>query len=217
MNKLKQLLPKKLITNSFHKLYYYSRKTTWNSTSWLGLPISKCPLDLWTYQEIIFEVQPDVIIETGTGSGGSTLFFASLCELTNKGKVISIELGDMSDKPQHKRITYLLGSSTSKEILQQVQQLISDDKKVLVNLDSEHTKKHVLEELKLYSKLVTVGSYIIVEDTNIGGHPVKPDYYPGPMEAVKEFLKTNSDFIIDKNREKFYLTFNPNGYLKRVK
>lgn len=206
-----------MITNSFHKLYYYSRKTTWNSTSWLGLPISKCPLDLWTYQEIIFEVQPDVIIETGTGSGGSTLFFASLCELTNKGKVISIELGDMSDKPQHKRITYLLGSSTSKEILQQVQQLISDDKKVLVNLDSEHTKKHVLEELKLYSKLVTVGSYIIVEDTNIGGHPVKPDYYPGPMEAVKEFLKTNSDFIIDKNREKFYLTFNPNGYLKRVK
>jgi len=217
MNKLKRLLLKRFIVNNFHKLYYHSRKTTWNNTFWLGVPVAKCPLDLWNYQEIIFEVQPDVIIEAGPGCGGSTLFFASLCDLINKGRVISIELGDVSQKPQHKRIRYLSGSSISKEIEQQVQQLISDADKVLVDLDSDHTKEHVLQELTIYSKLVTPGSYIIVEDTNIAGHPIKPHRYPGPMEAVKEFLKTNPNFIIDKGREKFYLTFNPNGYLKRVK
>ncbi len=172
---------------------------------------------MWNYQEIIFEVQPDVIIETGAGSGGGTLFFASLCELMNKGRVISIELGDISEKPRHKRITYLSGSSTSAEVMQQLRKLINHNDKVLVNLDSEHTKKHVLQELSLYSQLVAPGSYIIVEDTNIAGHPVKPEHYPGPMEAVQEFLKDNPNFIIDKSREKFYLTFNPNGYLKRVK
>jgi len=221
MNKLKRLLLKRylkrFIVNSFHKLYYHTETTTWHNTFWLGIHTDKCPLDLWNYQEIIFEVEPDVIIETGTGCGGSSLFFASICDLINKGRVISIDLEDVSKKPQHKRIRYLSGSSISKEIEKQVQQLVSDDDKVLVDLDSDHTKEHVLQELTIYSKLVTPDSYIIVEDTNLGGHPVKPHRYPGPMEAVKEFLKTNPNFIIDKSREKFYLTFNPNGYLKRVK
>jgi cephalosporin hydroxylase len=85
----------------------------------------------------------------------------------------------------------------------------------MVILDSDHHKDHVLRELEIYSKFVTNGSYIIVEDTNINGHPVRPKFGPGPTEAVKEFLKGSRDFVIDKSREKFFLTFNPNGYLKK--
>jgi len=87
----------------------------------------------------------------------------------------------------------------------------------MVILDSDHSKGHVLSELKIYSKFVTKGSYIIVEDTNINNHPVFPDFGPGPMEAVEEFLKENKDFSVDRSREKFYLTFNPKGFLQKRK
>ena len=98
----------------------------------------------------------------------------------------------------------------------QVGKLISDKDKVMVILDSDHHKEHVLNELRIYGKFVTKESYIIVEDTNINGHPVYPDFGPGPMEAVEEFLRENKNFVIDKTREKFYLTFNPRGYLKKI-
>jgi len=177
----------------------------------------KCPLDLWIYQEIIFEVKPDVMIECGTANGGSALFLASMCDLVNNGKVITIDIEDKEGRPTHKRIKYLLGSSTSIEVVEQVRKLISDKDKVMVILDSDHSKGHVLSELKIYSKFVTKGSYIIVEDTNINGHPVFSDFGPGPMEAVEEFLKENKDFSVDRSREKFYLTFNPKGFLQKRK
>jgi cephalosporin hydroxylase len=205
----------RLITVQFHKLYYHSRPKIWNNTYWLGTSIGKCPFDLWNYQEIIYELRPDVIIEAGTGWGGSTLFFASCCDLIGNGRIISIDISDPTSKPQHDRITYLQGSSTSTEIVNKVKSCINDKNKVLVNLDSDHTMKHVLEELNIYSEFVTPGSYIIVEDTCVGGHPVKKGHFPGPMEAVMEFVKHNSSFTIDKTREKFMLTFNPNGYLKK--
>lgn len=87
----------------------------------------------------------------------------------------------------------------------------------MVILDSDHKKVHVLNELKIYSKFVSKGSYLIVEDSNINGHPVLPNFGLSPMEAIKDFLKENKNFIIDKTKEKFFLTFNPNGYLKRIK
>jgi len=208
----------KNIVDHFHKLYYDSKMfdKTWGNTFWLGVPIEKCPLDLWIYQEIIFEVKPDVIIECGTAYGGSALFLASICDLVNNGKVITIDIADKG-RPKHKRITYLLGSSTSKEIIEKVRSLIKGMDKVMVSLDSDHHKEHVLNELRIYSKFVTKGSYLIVEDTNINGHPVLPEFGPGPMEAVEEFLKENKDFVVDKTKEKFYLTFYPNGYLKKIK
>lgn len=198
----------------FHEIYYGFKPKVWENTYWLGHKVFKCPLDLWIYQEIIFELKPDIIIECGTGLGGSTLFFASCCDLVNNGKVISIDIQPQSKRPEHKRITYLQGSSTSQKIVNQMRGLLKGN--VLVILDSLHTKKHVLDELNIYGKMVTLGSYIIAEDTIVGGHPIKPSLYPGPMEAVKEFIASNPTFIVDKTKEKFFLTSNPNGYLKKI-
>lgn len=214
--KLKDILFRKFIVNSFTKLYYHSRPRIWNNTFWFGVPIGKCPPDLWIYQEIMFETKPDVIIECGTGTGGSALYLAQHCDLMGNGRIITIDIAEQPNRPDHERIMYITGSSIAPQTLQRIKELISSTDKVLVILDSDHSKNHVLQELNSYSELVTLGSYIIVEDTIIGGHPVKPHRKPGPMEAVKEFIKTNENFIIDKSREKFYLTFNRNGYLKKV-
>jgi len=210
-----KLKSKKTAVDQFHRLYYDSH--VWYNTFWLGIPAYKCPLDLWIYQEIIFELRPDIIIECGTASGGSALFLASICDLVNKGKIITIDTEDRKGRPEHERIVYLLGSSTSREIGEKVRSLTRNEDKVMVILDSDHRKEHVLKELGIYGKFVTKGSYITVEDTNINGHPVAPEFGPGPMEAVEEFLEENEDFVMDKDREKFYLTFNPSGYLKRIK
>lgn len=208
----------KNIVENFHKLYYDSRVfgKTWGETFWLGVPVFKCPFDLWVYQEILFETRPDVIIETGTANGGSALFLASLCDLINHGEIITVDVEEAKERPKHPKIKYLLGSSTSSEIIEKIKNLIKDKNKIMVILDSDHHKEHVLNELKIYSQFVTKGNYLIVEDTNINGHPVFQEFGPGPMEAVEEFLKENKNFVIDKNKEKFYLTFNPNGYLKRI-
>lgn len=210
---------KRSIIDQFHKLYYdyFVFRGTWGNTFWLGVPVQKLPLDLWIYQEIIHEIKPDIIIETGTEYGGSALFLASMCDLVNNGKVITIDIQDKEGRPQHKRISYLLGSSTSKEIEDQVKSLIKDSDKVMVILDSDHHKEHVVNELMIYGKFVTKGNYLIVEDTNVNGHPVFIEFGPGPMEAIEEFLRGNEDFVVDENREKLYLTFNPRGYLRKIK
>jgi len=217
--KLKEMLRGRLqknIVDNFHKLYYRSKERTWDDTFWLGVPCLKCPLDLWVYQETIFDLKPDIIIESGTAAGGTSLFLASLCELVNNGRVITIDIEDDPRKPQHQRITYLLGSSLAEEIAQKVKKFINNACKVIVILDSDHAKEHVLQELKIYSKFVTPGSYIIVEDSNVGGHPIAASFGLGPMEAIREFLKENKNFLVDKTKEKFFLTFNPNGFLKRI-
>ena len=205
------------IINSFHKLFYRASalKGTWKDMSWLGVKILKNPFDLWIFQEIIFDIKPTVIIECGTKYGGSALYLASLCDLIGKGKVLSIDIQDYENKPIHERVKYFLGSSVSENIFLQIKKEINDNDKVLVILDSLHTKEHVLKELQLYSSLASKGSYIIVEDTHLNGHPIEPLFGPGPMEAVIAFLKENQDFKIDKTKEKFYMTWNPKGYLKR--
>jgi cephalosporin hydroxylase len=181
------------------------------------VPAQKCPLDLWTYQEIIYETRPDIIVECGTANGGGALFLASICDLVRNGRVITVDTKESNVRPRHERITYLTGSTVDEETVGRIRRTITGADKVMVILDSDHTKNHVRKELRLYSDLVTVGNYLIVEDTNINGHPVLKSFGPGPMEAVQEFLAENEDFIIDKSREKFFMTFNPEGYLKRVK
>ncbi|MBI2414980.1 cephalosporin hydroxylase [candidate division WWE3 bacterium] len=215
-----QLSPevKQDIINNFHKLYYDSSVFggTWRSTSFLGIPIQKAPMEMYMYQEILFDTKPDLIIETGIAYGGGALYLASICELMNHGNVVSIDISDTGNLPKHSRLKYLFGSSVSNEILDQLKKEIIGKKRVMVILDSDHSKKHVLEELKLYCDFVTAGNYLIVEDTNVNGHPVQPDHGPGPMEALEEFLALNKDFESDKSKERLYLTFNPKGYLKRL-
>ena len=204
------------IVREFHRLYYNSGSRTWSNTYWLGTPAQKCPLDLWIYQELLHELRPAVIVETGTASGGSALFLASICDLLGQGSIVSVDIEARPGRPTHERITYLTGSSTAPEIRARVEEFVGDRAPVLVILDSNHERDHVLEELRIYAPLVTPGSFVIVEDTNVNGHPVSPDFGPGPMEAVREFLRSSDDFSVDWRREKFFLTFNPGGYLQRT-
>lgn len=203
-------------TAFFHWVFYNLHGQTWNSTAWLGTHAKKCPFDLWIYQEMISEQRPDLIIETGTAFGGSALFLASICDLVDHGEVVSIDV-EHHERPTHPRITYLHGSSTAPETLEQVRARAAGTTSRLVLLDSDHSKQHVLRELELYAPLVHVGGYIVVEDTNVGGHPVARWHGPGPHEAVAEFLSSTSAFEVDRERERLMLTFNPGGYLRRVR
>ena len=207
----------KHVIKAFNQLYFNS-KVADNNTFWFGRPVLKTPFDLWVFQEIIYQVKPDVIVETGTHKGGSGLFFASICDLLNKGRIISVDIKNWGELPRHKRITYLMGSAISPMIVEKIEKMIKPGEKVIVFLDDDHTAAHVLQELKTYGKFVTKGSYMICEDTIIDGKSVKPEYGdPGPMDAVNKFLKGSNEFIIDKSREKFFFSFNYNGYLKKVK
>jgi cephalosporin hydroxylase len=198
----------------FHELYYTEPTMV---VEWLGVKALKCPLDLWTYQEIIHRARPDVIIETGSGRGGTTLFLASLCELMGAGRVISIDTRPV-ERPAHERITYLIGSSVDTSIRDRVRAAVQPAETVMVVLDSDHTKDHVLAELRAYAPLVSKGHYLIVEDTNVNGHPVFAEHGPGPMEAVREFLAKplGRAFEVDHSCERFLLTMNPSGFLRRT-
>ena len=205
------------IADDYHMLFYYNASQTWENTFWLGVPTQKLPLDLWVYQEILWELKPDLVIEAGTYKGGSALFFASIMDLIGKGRVVTIDLQHPEALPQHDRITYLLGSSISEEIISEVRQLAKGAETVMVVLDSDHSTAHVFEEIRHYHDLVTPGSYLIVEDTNLAGHPVRPDFPSGPMEAVEAFLEQTDTFVADRSREKYFVSLNPKGYLRRLR
>lgn len=205
--------------NKFH--IQYERDRIWESNTWLGVPCWKLPFDLQIMQEVIFKVQPDYLVETGTGCGGSALFFASVMELIGRGKVITVDIEPKVDRESlggkdlyRKRVEFIVGNSTDKEVLKKVKKVVGG--KIIVVLDSWHTKEHVLQELMMYSPMVTMNSYLIVEDTHVNGHPVPWGWGAGPFEAVGEFLLGNRQFIIDRECEKFGFTFNPSGFLKRI-
>ena len=183
-------------------------------------------------QELIWNVKPDFIIETGIAHGGSLIFSASMLELIGGyGHVLGIDIDirehnrvEIEKHPMFKRITMIQGSSTDPEIVKKVYAFAKDKKKILVVLDSFHTHDHVLKELELYSPLVSAGSYLVVFDTIIEDMP--DDYFPdrpwgkgnNPKTAVWEFLKKNDRFVIDKEIEnKLLITVTPDGYLKCVK
>jgi cephalosporin hydroxylase len=204
------------VKNDFVRLYY-DDSSTWRTTYWMGIQTAKCPLDLWIFQEIITETKPDLIIEAGTHMGGSALFLASVCDLSDRGDVVTIDITELPDRPQHPRITYLLGSSTDDGVVAEVKRRAATAERVMVILDSDHTEAHVFEELSLLGPLVTPGCYLIVEDTIVNGNPVLPDFGPGPAEGLARYLaREPSLFVVDPSREKFHLTFNPGGYLRRV-
>lgn len=203
------------IVDAFHALYYDEAASTWARTFWRGHLVLKCPLDLWVYQEILVETTPDLIVETGTFGGGSAYFLASICELLGRGEVVTIDIDQQRGLPDHPRITYVSGSSVADDVLAVVAERATPAERVMVILDSDHSRDHVRRELELYGPLVTRGCYLVVEDTNVNGHPVLSEHGPGPMEALTEFLTTTDTFEIDRTREKLLLTFNPSGYLRR--
>jgi cephalosporin hydroxylase len=206
-----------VVVDQFHRLYYHSSASTWKQTFFNGVTIWKCPLDLWLYQEIIAEIKPDLIVETGTAYGGSAYYLASLCDFHNHGRVVTIDIVHKPDRPQHPRITYINGSSVDPAIVGTVAGMVNEDSTVLVILDSDHSHGHVLAELRTWHGLVSVGSYVIVEDSNINNHPAHPRFGPGPMEAIDEFLSESDRFVVDETKHKFLMTFNPRGYLKRIR
>ncbi|HEU4896753.1 MAG TPA: CmcI family methyltransferase [Actinomycetota bacterium] len=205
------------LTDDFHRLYYETGEAggTWKNTTFLGVPTWKSPLDLWVYQELLWELRPGLIVETGTAHGGSALYLATLCQIIGGGEVVSIDIGEWPDRPAHPRLTYVVASSTDPQVVAQVAERARTAGTVLVVLDSDHSRDHVLAELRAYAPLVTRGSYLVVEDTNVNGHPVYEAFGPGPMEAVQDFLKERDDFEVDRSREKFLLTFNPGGWLRK--
>jgi cephalosporin hydroxylase len=206
--KLKRFITRmfsKEISIFFHILAYHQPF----HRSWLGKEIQKNPYDLLKYQEIIWKNKPDTIIETGTAKGGSALFFASILDLIGKGKVITIDINKSDIK--HSRIEKIIGSSTSGKVLLKVRKLCKG--KTMVILDSDHSFNHVNEELINYSDFVSIGQYLVVEDTNINGNPVLDEFGNGPMEAIMQFLKYDDRFIADKDE---ILTFFPNAWLRRI-
>jgi cephalosporin hydroxylase len=200
--------------------------------SWLGRPIIQFPQDMIAMQEIIWQVKPQLIVETGIAHGGSLIFYASMLELLgNDGFVLGIDIDirehnrvEIEKHPMAKRIKMIQGPSTDQNVVQQVRQLAKDKASVLVILDSMHTHEHVLEELRIYSLLVTRGSYLVVFDTVVEDMP--DDFFPdrpwgkgnNPKTAVWEFLKSNNRFEVDKEIEnKLLITVAPDGYLKCIK
>lgn len=202
--------------DAFHRAFYAS-PVTHGLTSWCGVPILKNPLDLWVYQEILWELQPTVLIETGTAFGGSALFFAMMMDRRRVGRVLSIDIEAASVLPQHPRVTFLRGSSTDPAILQAVAATIQPTDRVMVVLDSDHSTAHVRAELEAYAGLVTPGQFLVVEDTNIDQRPVTYGWMggTGPGVAVDGWLPGHPEFAPDAMAERFMMTFYPGGWLRR--
>jgi len=204
--------------------------------SWLGRPIIQLPEDIIRIQEIIYKVKPDVIIETGVAHGGTTVFFASLCKIIGKGRVISVDveirLHNRKAIEAHELsglITLIEADSVSQDAKLKVESLIKSGETVLVVLDSNHTKAHVLKELELYSRFVNINSYIVATDGSLEFlHDVlrgKPEWKAdNPKAAIEEFIQKHPEFIIEEpqfpfneGNIDFRVTHWPSAFLKRIK
>ena len=221
-------LKKKSVDWMLHSDKY---KYTYNFT-WLGRPIIKYPQDIVIMQELIWDIRPDLIIETGIAHGGSIIFSSSMMELLgNDGKVIAVDIDirkhnkdEIEKHPMMKNITMLEGSSDDEKIVQQIADYAKGFKKVMVVLDSNHTHEHVYRELEMYTPLVSVGSYILLPDTFVEFFPKgyvtnRPwDVGNNPYTAMEAFLKTTTQFVKDESITNKLLITEAlgGGYLKRI-
>jgi cephalosporin hydroxylase len=207
------------VVERFTRIFAQKKKSSFLPNQWLGIHTQQNPNDVWITQEIISEVKPDFIIETGTYRGGSAALWAMVLEQVNpKGRVITIDIEDRSLAARklpivQSRVDFVLGSSTAPEVVAEIAAR-TRGKRVMVLLDSDHSREHVLAELAAYSPLVSVGSYLIVQDT--GGVMIQ-NPNPGPRQALDEFLAAHPEFEPDRDRERMLLTMHPKGYLRRLR
>ncbi len=179
---------------------------------WKGIPILKLPNDLLSIQEIIHDTDVDLLVETGTYKGGSAHYYADIGV-----DVISVDKAVAKDPPPHPKVEYIRGSSTSPRTLYLMYEACRD-RRVMVLLDSDHSKANVTAELEAYASMVTEGCYLIVEDTALGRElrPTIHDDGDGPADALDDWLPDHPEFEVDLFRERWGPTMNPNGYLKRL-
>ena len=232
IERVKENEKNKALQEAAHSFNTESNKARYSyNFSWMGRPIIQYPQDMIAMQEIIWDIRPDLIIETGIAHGGSLIYYASLLELIGHGEVLGIDIdirkhnrAEIEKHPMVKRIHMIEGSSISNDTVEKVKEYAKGKQKVIVCLDSNHTHEHVLSELTLYAPLVSPGSYIVAFDTIVENLP--EGYFSqkrpwgignNPMTAVEEFVRTNDHFIIDKEIDnKLLISVAPKGYLKRI-
>lgn len=199
-------------------LIYYQQTIHFTKSTWMGVTALKNPLDSWMYQQILYEVKPDIVIEIGSNYGGGTLYLAHILDAIGNGKVISIDEDRSTYNATHPRIHAITGGSQDKRVIETVRELCKK-KTVLIIHDGNHQKNAVEQDLLTYSPLVSPESYFIVEDgiidlfspnDSIGSNS------PGPLCAISAFLQSHKNFSIDTEREHYILTYNPHGFLKRL-
>ena len=209
------------ITDLFN-IQWSESPDTWRKNTYLGIGTQQNPFDVWITQEIISEVRPEVIVEAGTHRGGSAALWATfLAQVSPLGRVVTIDVEDRAQKARklpivRNRVDFLRGSSTDPAIVAEVKRRTAG-KRTLVILDSLHSEDHVLAELRAYQDIVPRGSYIIVQDGHVNGHPVFPNWGPGPTEAIEKFLRETDAFVPDRSRERLMMTYNPSGFLRRIR
>jgi cephalosporin hydroxylase len=204
----------------YHKWFYNTG--VFKTTTWMGTRCQKSPGDMWNYQEILFDLKPSLVIEFGTNYGGSALFFANVMrQIGEPFKVLSVDVHHGHLEPRARRdsdILFVESRSTIPAVAEQIRSLRSEfPGKVFAILDSDHSMNHVLDEMKMLRPLLSTGDYLLVEDSNVNGHPVLPGWGPGPYEAIEAYEhEFPNDYSHDVDREnKFGWTQAPYGYLIR--
>jgi cephalosporin hydroxylase len=202
------------LRDTFTSAYY--RSLAWRETRWLGKRVPNAPTDLLAYQEILAEVRPDWVIETGTGGGGRAYFLATVCELLDRGEVISIAPRQHENHPLHPRLRYLTGVPHSPETLEEVTAIVGKTPHAVVILGSRTRRDRTRREFEAFAPLVPVDSYLIIEHTVLNGFPVDATFGPGPHEALRRLMNQHSEFLADAARERHVLSFNQGGFLRRI-
>ena len=200
---------------------WFHEANVWKNMSWHGVRTLKLPSDIWNYQEIIFEHRIEHVVETGTRHGGSALFFAeALAARAKDGRVVSVDIDSQSRQlASHERITFLVGDSAAPAMVERALALLPAERgPIFLILDSDHSRDHVLRELRAWVPKLKRGDYLIVEDTIVNGHPVRPEHGPGPLEAIAQYLAEAPGLLThDRAREaKFGASFAARGHYIRT-
>jgi cephalosporin hydroxylase len=210
------------LAKRYYHLWYYNTGV-WQQTTWMGVQTYKSPMDMWNYQEILVSLQPSIVIEFGTWQGGSALFFSSAMQQIGRPYIVvsvDITASRISEKAKSDpNIRLLTATSASPELRQTLQTLRNDyPGPAFAILDSDHSKQHVLAEMMNLRDVLIAGDYLVVEDSNVNGHPVKRFFGPGPYEAIQEYFRMfPREYKHDFEREqKFGFSFAPNGFLRRL-